>query len=175
MDQNRVKRFCWAALLAPAAFAVPADAAPVTASSQTHANVLQPLSLLKVQDLDFGVMASTATAGTAVINADTGARTVTGGVVALGGTVTRAHFLGAGAPRTNVAIIKEPKGSINLIRVGGTETMVLDNFDVDGNGASRPIGTDRVIDFYVGGTLHVNANQAKGTYLGVFVVTVNYN
>lgn len=152
--------------------ATPAHAAATTAQAQ--AVTVAKLSLLKLDDLDFGDLASGATAGTATINPDTGARTVTGGVTQLGGTFGPAEFLGAGTPNKTV-LVREPNGSITLTRSGGTETMTVSNFTVNGgNGTSRKIGADGTLRFFVGGRLNVGANQAQGTYLGTFTVTVDY-
>ncbi len=156
-----------AALLAPPAFAG-------IAAGDGRAVVLEPLSLVNVTRLSFGDIAPGAAAGTVVINPDTEARTVTGGVTAIGGTVSAARFLGTGAANSNVAIIREPNGSITITRSGGTETMIVDDFTVEGGNGARQIRNDRVLDFRIGGRLLVGANQVEGTYVGTFTVIVDY-
>lgn len=160
----------WLALLVTVAS--PLHAAPAVGDGR--AIVLEPLSLLNVAPLSFGDIAPGAAAGTVTINPDTEARTVTGGIVPIGGTISAARFLGTGAANTNVAIIREPKGSILITRVGGTQTMVVDNFTVEGGNGARQIGGNRVLDFKIGGRLTVGANQAQGTYVGTFQVIVDY-
>lgn len=154
-------------------------AAPVSAqvgTGRAQAYVLEPLSLLNTRGLDFGIITAGPTAGTVTIDPATEARTVTGGVVPLGGSVSAAEFLGAGAAKSKIAIIKEPRASITLTRSGGTETMTVDTFMVEGgNGTSRQLGNDGTLRFRVGARLNVGANQAQGTYLGTFNVTVDYN
>ena len=39
----------------------------------------------------------------------------------------------------------------------------------------RSVVAHEEFQFQVGGTLHVNAGQVEGTYLGTFDVTINYN
>ena len=155
-------------------------ASPASAQSNaqtaSRAVVVSPISLVKVQDLSFGDVAAGTTGGTIVVNPDTGVRTVTGGVVALGGSVTAARFVGAGSAQTNIAIIREPKGSVLLTRAGGTETMMLNNFTLSGgNGASRKLDAAGTITFQVGGTLNVAANQMDGVYSGTFDVGIDYH
>ena len=137
--------------------------------------VVGRLSLLNTGPLDFGYLASGATAGTCTIDADTGARTTTGGVTPLGGSFGAASFVGAGTPNRNV-LIREPSGTITLTRSGGTETMTVSNFRVNGgNGTSRKIAADGTLIFKVAGQLNVGANQRDGQYVGTFPVTVDYN
>ena len=63
---------------------------------------------------------------------------------------------------------------ITLTRVGGTETMVVDNFTVSGTG-SRNVVAKETFTFSIGGTLYVGANQADGVYFGTFNVEIQYN
>ena len=165
------------AALAAALFAslgaAPALAAPVAPVRQAEgeAVVLRPLSLLKVDDLDFGWLTA-ATAGTAILNPFTGAVTTTGGVLAVGGTPQRARFTGAASRNTPIKIRIPNKPAI-LTRQGGTETMSLSAWTLDGP-ADRKTGIDRAFDFYLGGTLTVAAGQADGLYIGTFDVEVQY-
>ena len=133
--------------------------------------LLSPLSLVKVDDLDFGWLTVTA-AGTAVINPITGVVTTTGGVLPVGGAPQPARFAGA-ASRNSPIKIRIPNKPITLTRQGGTETMSLSTWTLDGP-ADRKVGPSRAFDFYVGGTLTVAANQAEGLYVGTFDVEVQY-
>src|SRR5215218_5125011 len=112
------------ALLAPAA----GDAAPIGVAVRPtgQAALMRPLTLTKIADLDFGYLGVTAN-GTAVINAVTDTMTTTGGVVRLGGSPHAAIFRGA-AQGSAVVNIKVPNGGINLTRVGGTQTILLNAF-----------------------------------------------
>jgi len=153
--------------------AAPVLAAPRSPDKQAEAEtvVLRPLSLIKVDDMDFGWLTVT-TVGTAILNPFTGAVTTTGGVLAVGGAPQRARFTGAASRNTPIKIRIPTKPTI-LTRQGGTETMSLSAWTLDGP-ADRKTGIDRAFDFYLGGTLTVAAGQADGLYVGTFDVEVQY-
>jgi hypothetical protein len=73
----------------------------------------------------------------------------------------------------NVVNIRIPKQPITLTRIGGTETMTLSNFTLEGLD-KRAVAARVAFDFRVGGTLSVAANQADGTYVGTFDVSIQY-
>ncbi len=135
------------------------------------ATTVAPLSVVKTDDLDFGVLVASATAGTASINAATDGRTTAGGTTAAGGAPMAAHFTAAGRIGA-IALIALP-GSITLTRGGGTETMTVTS--ISSNGPTlRVFPGSATIDVAVGGTLNVAANQVNGTYAGTFTVNVLY-
>ena len=157
-----------AALIAPAVQAAPI-ASPTPPAAQ--AALMRPLTLSKLADMDFGYLGVT-TAGTAVINPVTNTMAVTGGVIRLGGTPHAARF--AGATRSSaVVIIRIPNGAITLTRVGGTQTIALDSFTLDGQ-SKRAMAQAGVFEFAVGATLRPAANQVEGVYTGTFDVTIQY-
>lgn len=133
--------------------------------------ILRPLELLKIADLDFGTVTVSA-AGTAVLDPASGAVTTTGGITHLGDSTQAASFAGA-ASRNSPVIIRLPRNPISLTRVGGTETMTLSDWTLDGP-ATRHVDANRAFNFNVGGTLIIAANQADGTYVGTFDITVQY-
>ena len=78
-------------------------------------------------------------------------------------------------------------GCLQALPLGGGEELIIQlKFDRE----SRPViaglvrvstpgrrvyvGANEAFEFNVGGTLYVEANQAPGTYVGSFSVTVNY-
>lgn len=148
-----------------------AAAAPVAKSANGTATLLGPLSVLKRGDLDFGMLAVTG-AGTAVIDPSSGARSATGGVVPAGTGFHPATFTATGN-RNSVINIRLPKNPITVTRVGGTETMTVSKWTLDGN-TNRKVPLSQTLDFAVGATLNVGATQAQGTYVGTFDVTVQY-
>ena len=152
----------------------PARAAPIAADQNASAEtaILHPLTILKREDLDFGYVGVGTTAGTVVINPNTGATSRTGGVLLLGGTPHPAMFTGA-AKSNSVVIIRIPKQAITLTRVTGTETMTVSNFTLEGLD-KRQAAKNVSFDFRVGATLNVNANQVEGVYLGTFDVSIQY-
>src|SRR5215218_9338372 len=144
------------ALLAPAASAAPV-APPTRPSGQ--AALMRPLTLTKIADMDFGYLGVTAN-GTAVINAVTDMMTTTGGVVRLGGNPHAAIFRGV-AQGSAVVNIKVPNGGVNLTRVGGTQTILLNAFTLDGQ-SKRTMAQAGIFDFKVGATLRPAAGQVEG-------------
>lgn len=146
-------------------------AAPVSAATGAKLGVLHPLTLVSKSDLDFGTIARTA-AGTAVIEPDANVMTTTGGVIALSGLPTAATFIGA-AGSASVVIIRLPNAPILITRVGGTETMSVGNWTLQGQN-KRNLARQESFEFRVGATLTVPASQVDGTYVGTFDVTVQY-
>ena len=170
-----VSRFLQCALLALAASVASgvAVAAPISAPTlpSGRAALLHPLELIKQADLNFGYVGAVG-AGTVVIDPTTGTTTATGGTLLLGGTPHPAWFTGA-AQSSSVVIIRVPKQPITVTRVGGTETMTVRDFTLEGLD-KRAVAARVKFDFRVGATLVVPANQAEGLYTGTFDVTVQY-
>jgi hypothetical protein len=130
-----------------------------------------PLTLVTRGNLDFGLVASTG-AGTVIIDPDTGRLTTTGLVNSLGGNPRPASFVGA-SRSSSVVIIRIPKSPITIRRSGGTQTMVVRDFTLQGQD-KRTLARMEAFDFNVGATLVVAAGQAEGVYSGEFDVTVQY-
>jgi hypothetical protein len=175
-------RFGATALCVPALLAG-AGARAQQATGQAAADIVEPLSLIKTRDLDFGRLIAGTTAGTAVISI-AGARTTTGGTTAAGGTPQAAEFAGFGR-RTQQITISFGAPSIQIVRSGGTETMTVDTFTIGASAAGglnqlgnsgrwRITSATGIFTFPVGATLRVGANQAGGNYAGTFSVTVVY-
>jgi Domain of unknown function (DUF4402) len=154
--------------------AAPAAAAPVVPDRQARGvvNILPPIAVRKLQDLNFATLGVYG-AGTATIDPNTDIMTVTGGVTHLSQTPYSALFE-AVAPTKSVVHIRAPKQAAIVTRVGGTETMTVDLFTISGS-STRNVVAKEPFEFSVGGTLHVNANQAEGTYIGTFDVDLQYN
>jgi len=166
-----------AALAATFASATPAFAQAVSASANAEARgvVLQPLTLTKEDDLDFGTVISTAALGTVVIDADDGSRAVTGGVLAVpsypGG---RALFTGNGTAGQDVNLTLNAPGLLvsttNPLDTVTVNSMVLDS----GNSLVRTIGATTIFQVGVGGDFAIAANQPNGLYTAQFDLTADY-
>lgn len=171
----RALRTLWllAALLAWPGFASAQQQQPQSASPRAGASttLLFPLTLVTRSNLDFGLVASTG-AGTVTINPNTRALSVTGAVSSLGGNPRPATFVGA-ARSSSVVIIRIPRQPITIRRAGGTETMVVRDFTLQGQDR-RTLARLEAFEFNVGATLVVAAGQAEGVYSGEFDVTVQY-
>ena len=163
-----------AALLPTAAAAQLADA-----DASAQAVILRPNTLVNTDDLDFGSFLSYATPGTVTISALTGARTTSGGVLAVGGGAGRAEFQGTGGA---VLIIITGSNSATLARVGGGAPAMTATLTRARQTAGGPVALPNTAivfgggfrTYYVGGTLTVPANQLPGDYVGTFTLTVNY-
>jgi hypothetical protein len=156
------------ALLAPATMT---RAAVPLAQSDVQAAIILPVTVTKLSDMDFGHLTVT-TAGTAVLEPNADTFSTTGGVTGIGGAPQCAEFVGA-SKDSSVVNIKLPNKPSTLTRVGGTETMTVSNFTLQGQN-KRTLAKLASFTFRVGGTLNVAANQMEGTYVGTFDVTVQY-
>lgn len=147
------------------------SAAPPAAAANATVDLLSPLSLQKLQDLDFGTISATA-AGTAVLDPIANSISTTGGLLPAGGTPHAAQFRGS-ATKNSVVNIKLPKQPVTLTRVGGTETVTVSNFTLDGP-SKKQMAQATTFDIRVGATLTVAAGQVAGQYVGKFDVTAQY-
>ena len=149
--------------------AAPAAAAIETADSR--AIVVTPLSLVQVDDLDFGSLVPSTLSGTIAIDPNTGAQSTTGGVTAYGSaSAQRGYFVGAGTEGQSVVIVLGPPPTLSD---GNGNSMSVLSLTLDGP-VLRTIPVDRAVHIYVGGILSVNADQTPGDYVGQFDMTVNY-
>jgi len=140
-----------------------------TERSRLRVRMVEPLSVSKLADLDFGAMSVGSAGGTAVVNPRSQARTVSGDVIEEGGNVSAAAFEVSGQNRLRYDIILPSSLTLH----SGSSSMVVDSFTTNkrGNRGRLRGGRDT---FRVGATLNVAGNQASGTYVGVFDVTVAY-
>lgn len=127
------------------------------------------IGITKTADLQFGKF-TRSSAGTVIVT-PAGTRSSTGGVTPFGGGVSAAAFDVSGTPLTVYTITLPASASISD---GASHSMAVDTF------ASTPSGTGSFgagghQTLQVGGTLHVAANQATGSYTGTFDVTVTGN
>jgi hypothetical protein len=183
--KNTIKML--AIVVAGIACANSASAQSVSATADATGTIVQPLTITKTTDMQFGNMAVTATAGTVVMTAASGAggRSATGGVTlpSNAGTVSAAsfHITGQAGDTYSITI---PSAAATLSDGAGTpHTMTLDTWTASPAAGSHTGtlsggGTD---DVYVGATLHIAGSQTPGTYRlsstggsGVFTVTVSY-
>lgn len=162
---------CLAALAATATGS-PAFAQSATATAEARGTILQSLTLVRQSDLDFGTVAPDATtAGTVSVDASTGARSTTGGVVALPGAFGRAQFDGSGTAGNLVELVlTQPAGGV-IVNGANTVGALL---GLDSGGTSRTIPLGGVFSVYVGGDFSIAANQPSGLYSAQFDLTANY-
>ena len=174
-----------AAVAATTAFATQAvaQAAPlatVNTSAKARGIVLQPLTLTKLSDLDFGWVISTNAAGNVAIDADTGARTVGGGVAAVAGrNGGRAVFAGAGTSGNQVLLSLNP-ATVLTSTSNASDTINVNLMTLDNCATAPCLSSTRTIDnsgtfsVGVGGDFAIAAQQPNGVYEADFDLTAVY-
>ena len=168
-------KICLAALAASLVAATPAVAQQATATADARGIVLQALSLNRVSDLDFGTVAGdTLLPGTVSIDADTGARSTTGAVVALPGAFSRGRFDGFGDVNQTVGLtLTQPAGGV-ICNGAGCVNQVGAVLNLDSVGNPRSTGATGAFTVFVGGDFSIAANQPAGLYTAQFDLTADY-
>jgi hypothetical protein len=161
---------------AMAVAAVPAAAVPVAASSNAsgQALILVPLTLTKLDDLDFGTVIPSGTSGTVTVNAITGARSFTGGAFGFPSDIGhRAYFATTGsASQTVFVAVDAPLELVNTI--DPTAKISVLALTLDGSNIRTIDPVTRSFFFGVGGVIQIDADQAEGVYESTFDVTAIY-
>ncbi len=171
-------KLCLAALVASTAFASPAFAQAATANAVAEARglVLERLTLTKVDDLDFGTVISSTAAGTVRIDADTGVRTVVGGVTPVpANNGKRGLFQGAGSVGQSYLLsMSRPAFLVSTTNTNALIAVSSLFFDNGNLSAARTIGLSGTFQVGVGGVFAIAANQPNGFYKADFTVTADY-
>ena len=159
---------------AMATVAVPAAAAPVAATTDAtgRAVLLIPLTLTKIDDLDFGTMISGGSSGIVSLDATTSNRVFAGGVTGVPSAAGhRAYFGGAGSPSQQVIVTIAAPATLDDVN-GNHMTVLALTQDGSPIRSIDPVNRDFFVG--VGGILMMNANQAEGLYSANFTVTAQY-
>ena len=164
-----------AAALAATALPSPSLAAPPNvASAQAKALLLVPLTLTKIDDLDFGTIVSSSSSGTVALNATTGVRTFAGGVSGVPSASGHpGYFGGSGTGGQEVVLVIVPPTQLTNAS-GDTIDVLALTLDNGGNPIRTIDPTARTFFVGVGGILNIGANQPDGVYAATFQVTANY-
>src|SRR3990170_5889357 len=155
----------------------PTFAATPTPPAEAHILILAPLTFTNIDDLDFGTVVTSGTAGTVTINAISGARSKTGGVTLMStGAGGRGYFGGAGSPDQQVIVTMVPPTELVHTLVPANTLpvawMALDNGNVT---ATRTIdAATRTFFIGVGGTILVAAGQPGGGHEGTHFIEAQY-
>jgi hypothetical protein len=165
-------------LLMLAALATAPAAHAQSATSDSRAVTIGPLSVVNTAPLEFGDMIAGASAGTVFIDTRNNNVTSSGGVTLAGGNPSRANFIIYGT--RNQVVDVTIAGSTTITHANGTDSMLINQMGI-GNGG-RNFGTfvrgrlpnAGVYNLTVGGRLNVDANQTDGEYSGTFTMTVDY-
>jgi len=154
-----------AALTLPLAVVSPAAAAQVSAA--TSVNVVKPVSLTKLQDLDLGTL---------TFSSFTGTRTI---VLSRAGVVTCAtDIVCSGVTKAARFNVQGTNRLVVLLTIsGGTLSNGVDSIPFTANGPSSVTLTNTGApgtDFEVGGSISVAPTLVGGTYSGTINVTAQY-
>jgi Domain of unknown function (DUF4402) len=157
---------CVACAAAPAA---PARA--VTQNASVNANVVKPLTLTKVQDLDLGTIAlgPGSWSGVTVGISKAGAFTCNAKVVCTG-TQQAAQFNVTGTNRMVVLITAPNVTLVNQNDATKTMTLTIDN----PGQVTVPNSGNQGSNFNIGGSVTLSSSTPGGTYRGTINVTVDY-
>ena len=169
------------AVLVSAASA-PAFAGPESASDTANASalIIQPITVTKDRDIEFGTLVKPRTGSAKVTVANDGTRTLGTGIAspASSATPTSAKFTirGEGAQAMTVAV----PASFELVNGSSKLTVTTSN---DGSIAaggttkslSGTLGSEGSFEVLVGGEFDLASTTATGTYTGSFTVTASYN
>jgi hypothetical protein len=138
------------------------------------ATAIVPLAISETVPMNFGTVAGGSASGTIVLDTS-GGRTTSGDGQALAsgpGTAAAFQIVGQGGQAYSISY------SPGVLDDGASGTaMTVDTFTDTSSGSLPAGGTE---NFNIGATLHINPNQAAGTYSTAtggtpYTVTVNYN
>jgi spore coat protein U-like protein len=149
-------------------------ATPVLAASNTAtadgtatAQVVVPISVSNVSDLDFGNLTPNGSASVVNVSA-TGVRTGPADVLVGGGSPNPATFVVDGDLGRAFTFSLPVDG---VLLSSGTDTMMVDGWTSDAPATLA----DGPTPVNVGAALHVAPTQPAGAYAGTFAVTATYN
>lgn len=147
-----------------------AQSTGASATANASANIVAPITITKVTDLQFGTVAVNGANGTVVLG-HSDDRTPGGGVTlpATTTTVKSAEFT-VGGDGNRAFIIELPVSTTLSNGAGGNMTV---NTFTSSLGASSNLASNTAT-LKVGATLNVSGGQAAGTYTGTFSVRVDY-
>lgn len=166
-------------------FALPtaAQAQANTTSTPTSVGLIEPLTITKLSDLNFGDLVVT-TGGTVVLTPTTiPICTTTGGVIHAA-ECEPATFGGSGLFGERVRV-RRPIGNIITLTGPGAD-MTVTNITINGDPTLIPTQSNPnwerfligdpsgTFVFRVGGTLNVNPSQLPGVYTGTFDIRLDY-
>lgn len=152
------------------------NAMAATATATSSSMVVVPIAVTKAADLSFGRLAAGASSGTVTVSPN-GARSFSGSVAGVGGTISAAQFNVTGEPGLTYSITlggstQLTSGSDNLPFTTISDTSAS---SITSGNVSTGTLTGGAQSIYVGGSLAVSANQAPGNYSGTVTATVDYN
>ena len=171
MDQKKIIFVA----LAGAAMTLPAsaNAAPVAnPNGSATVDVVKPLAVVEVADLDFGTVVSSAADGSVFLPADGSAPVYSGGAVGLPtDPLFRGEFLVVGLPGTDVIVTHSWPAKLDSIAGDQIDLQIM---YLEGSTIKTldPVSGETTLFF--GGTIFVPGGTPEGDYENTFTVTVEY-
>ena len=165
MAGHNLRLMLAAAATAVAVVAQPASAAQVTAV--TSVKVVKPVSLTKLQDLDFGTLTYSSFTGSRTITISPGGALGCAADIVCSGATTAAGFNLRGTNRMTVLITVS----------GGSLSNGVDSIPFTPDAPHSITLTSSGMpgtDFYIGGSIDVDPNLVGGVYSGTMTVTADY-
>jgi hypothetical protein len=153
------------ALAALIAAATPAEAAQITAA--TSAKVIKPVSLTKLQDMDFATLLVTNYTGTRNVVMSTAGVVTCPAEITCSGATKQARFNLQGTNNTVVLISITSAGLVNGSNTIPFTANAPTSVTLTNSGAPG-------MDIDVGGTLTVDGSIPGGVYSGTMTITANY-
>ncbi|MEO0499032.1 MAG: DUF4402 domain-containing protein [Pseudomonadota bacterium] len=148
-----------------------------SATGNATVQIVDNLQLTADSDLAFGlIVADPDAAGTYVLDAVADEKTPSNNITAVTGTSSFAEWTVNGVGANGVTISFPADQEIVLAPAVNTGMATADRprvSDFNHNAASNL--TDGSMQFLVGGTLSINADQAVDTYTGTYTVLAEYN
>jgi hypothetical protein len=144
-----------------------------TATGSVATRVINPLSITRTADLNFGTIVSPTLQSVIKIapvqNSGPGTRTLdSGNAQFVDGTFSQATFTVQGAPNAMFYVSPVPAASISA----GNHNMPVTFYSISYQ--DQFPGPNPVVTLYIGASLTIGAFQPKGNYSGTFTVQVNY-
>jgi hypothetical protein len=160
---NTIKLALTGSVMAAAMLSSGAQAATATGTAKVE--ILVPVELSTISDLDFGLVAAGASAGTVVMPTGSNTRACTN--VTCVGTAARGSFQVSNASNGQVIQLSATNATLTGPGANMAVATTLSNASITFNSASLQT-------VFVGGSLAVGVNQAAGAYTGSFTVTAQY-
>lgn len=143
-------------------------------AARSVAGTARPLTIEQVEELDFGRIAGdVALPGEVVIDPVSGQKTLSGGVVDLGGSHSRATFEISGEAGAEFVITLPGEREIKGQDTEAPGRVVLTDF-ASSPSRSGVLGPDGRATVYVGATLKMKPGQPGGHYRGPLDIFVDY-
>lgn len=149
-----------------------AHAAAATLNASVKATVVKPLTLTKIQDLNFGTVTLQpgSWTGAKVAISQSGALSCASANTICTGTAQPAQFNVAGSNNQTVRVTVP---NVTLINQSNPSQTLLLTVDAPST-LSIPNSGSKGVDFGIGGSITLSSTTVSGTYSGTLNVTVDY-